>query len=229
MAESSWERIPGVLIAPRRTFGAIAERPTVLVALVIATLLGVAMIYVSFGKISPQELLRSVEASGRQLPPELDAARLHHFSLWSTAIGALLVGPLVTVVAAALFLAAIRLGGGEIDFHRALSVTVHGLLPLALAGLLTLPVILARESVGIEELQGGTLLLSSLGAFAPEAAGPTLTALLTSVDLFSIWCLALLVLGFRIVARVSRGTAAVAVGTVWALGVLLKVGLAALR
>jgi hypothetical protein len=229
VADTSWGRIPGVLIAPRRTFGAIAERPTALVALVAATLLGAAVIYISFGKIAPEELLRSVEASGRTLPPELDAVRLHRFSLWSTVIGVLLASPLVTVVAAALFLAGIRLGGGDLDYRRALSVTVHGLLPLALAGLLTLPVILARESVGIEELQGGTLLLSSLGAFAPEDAGPALTALLTSVDLFSIWSLALLVLGFRIVARVSRGAAAVAVGTVWVLGVLLKVGLAALR
>ncbi|HSM51262.1 MAG TPA: YIP1 family protein [Thermoanaerobaculia bacterium] len=229
MTESSWGRIPGVLLAPRRTFGKIAERPTVLVVLLVGTLLGAAVIYTSFGKISPQELLRSVEASGRALPPELDAVRLHRFTLWSTAIGAVFVSPLLTVVAAALFLAGVRLGGGALDYRRALSVTAHGLLPFTLAGLLTLPVILARESVGIEELQGGTLLLSSLGPFAPEGAGPALTALLTSVDLFSIWCVALLAIGFGIVARVSRKTAAVAVGTVWVLGVLVKVGLAALR
>jgi len=229
VTDNSWTRIPGVLVAPRRTFAAIAERPTALAAMLVGILLGAAVIYASFGKISPQELLRSVEASGRQLPPELDAARLHRFSLWSTVIGALFVSPLLFLAAAALLLAGIRLGGGELDYRRALSVTVHGLLPFALAGLLTLPVVLARESVGLEEVQGGTLLLSNLGAFAPEAAGPALTALLASADLFSIWCVALLVLGFEVVARVSRGTAAVAVGTVWALGVLVKVGLAALR
>ncbi|MCL4837510.1 MAG: YIP1 family protein [Thermoanaerobaculia bacterium] len=229
MTDNSWTRLPGALVAPRKTFGAIAERPTVLVALLLATLLGAAVIFASFERISPQELLRSVEASGRQLPPELDAARLHRFSLWSTVVGVLLASPLVTAVAAALLLAGIRLGGGEIDYRRALSVTVHGLLPFTLAGLLTLPVVLARQSIGIEELQGGTLLLSSLAAFAPEGAGPALVALLASVDLFSVWCLALLVLGFQIVARVSRTTASVAVGVVWALGVAVKVGMAALR
>lgn len=229
MQISALSRIPGVLVAPRRTFAAIAERPTVLVALVLATLVGAGVVHAGFGKVAPQELLRSVEESGRALPPQLDAARLHRISHWSAVGGAIVMPPLAVLLTAGLFLGGVRLAGGELDYRRALSVTVHGLLPFTLAGLLTLPVILARESIGLAEVQGGSVLLSHLGAFAPESAGPVLTALLTSVDLFSVWCIALLVLGFEVVGRVSRRASAVAVGLVWGLGVLLKVGAAALR
>jgi FtsH-binding integral membrane protein len=55
-----------------------------------------------------------------------------------------------------------------------------------------------------------------------------LHALLQSVDLFSIWTLILLVIGFSLAAKVSRKSAAAVVIVVWILFVLGKVGFAAL-
>jgi hypothetical protein len=53
-------------------------------------------------------------------------------------------------------------------------------------------------------------------------------ALLGSVNLFSLWAIVLLVIGYSIVARVSRATAMAVVSSVWLLGVALKVAVIAL-
>jgi hypothetical protein len=79
----------------------------------------------------------------------------------------------------------------------------------------------------MEELQSGQFLMSNLGFLASEETSKAVLALLTSVDVFSIWCIALLTFGYQIVARVSRGTALGTVLALWIVGVLIKVGMAA--
>ena len=59
-------------------------------------------------------------------------------------------------------------------------------------------------------------------------ANPVLHSLLQSLDAFSIWVIVLLVLGYAIAAKVSRGKAAGLVVTLWALYVLGKAGFTAL-
>lgn len=230
MDDSSFGRLVGVLLSPRRTFESIARRPSWAVALVVVVLLAVVAVWSAFVRIEPDSLLRSVaEQSGRELPASMDAESLHTMSMWSGVVGAALFGPIIYLVAAGLFLVALRLSGSDIDFRRTFSVTLHGMMPFAVAALLGIPVALAKDTVTLEEVQGGSLLASNLSLLAGDEASPLVLAVLSSVDLFSIWCIVLLVIGFGAVGRVSRAAAAASVGVVWLLGVALKVAMAALR
>ena len=65
-------------------------------------------------------------------------------------------------------------------------------------------------------------------SFAPESAGKMLVALLGSIDLFSLWSIALLAIGYRVVGKVSKTAALGVVAVLWAVVVAGKVGLAAL-
>jgi hypothetical protein len=56
-----------------------------------------------------------------------------------------------------------------------------------------------------------------------------MVALFSSFDIFSLWAIALLVIGFAAAARISKGTTAGGVIGMWLVYVLGKVGLAALR
>jgi hypothetical protein len=99
--------------------------------------------------------------------------------------------------------------------------------PFGVAALIGIPVALARDTISMEDAQGGQFLQSSLAALASEETGHVVKALLTSVDLFSIWAIVLLALGCRIVGKVSKGAAWGSVLAVWAIGILIKVGMAA--
>lgn len=230
MEDSSLGRLLCVLLSPRRTFESIAGRPSWAIALVLMVLLTGVAVWCSFTRIEPEALMRSVsEQSGRELPATMDAAALHKVSMWSGVVGAAFFAPILYLVAAGLFLVGLRLVGSDIDYRRTLAVTLHGMMPFALAALLGIPVVLARETVTLEEVQGGSLLASNLSLLAGDDAGPAVIALLSSVDLFSVWCIVLLVIGFGVVGRVSRASAGASVGGVWLLGVAIKVAMAALR
>jgi hypothetical protein len=94
--------------------------------------------------------------------------------------------------------------------------------------LLSLPSLLGRRGFGFADYQQlgffPATLPSSLTAVAPEGASASLLAVLSSIDLFSLWSMVLLSLGFAVVARVSRATAATTVVALWAVYVLGKLG-----
>jgi hypothetical protein len=62
----------------------------------------------------------------------------------------------------------------------------------------------------------------------PDATSPVILALLSRVDLFTLWVTALLAIGLSVTGRVSRAQAAVAAAAVWVVGALPTV-LGALR
>jgi hypothetical protein len=225
--DSALSRLWRVLIAPEATFRSIAARPTwALVLLVILALVGVA-IYVSFDRIDAQDLVKSMEEQGRQMPPNMTPERLAAITKWTSLGGALVFVPVLYLLTALVFWVALRMFGSDIDYRRSLSVTLHGMLPFGLASLVGIPIALAREHISMTELQSGGLVKSSLGFLVSEDTSKAVQALLTSVDLFSIWSIVLLIIGFRVVGRVARGNATAIVLVVWGIGVLLKVGLAA--
>jgi hypothetical protein len=87
---------------------------------------------------------------------------------------------------------------------------------------LTLPVILSRGEISLKEMQAGALLHSNLGFLASEADQPVAHALLASFDLFTLWSVALFILGYEVAARVSRKIAATTVLSLWLFAVALR-------
>ena len=146
-----------------------------------------------------------------------------------TVAGPLVFQPIVYLLVALVFMVLLNVLGGELTFVRSLAVTVHGMMPRLVLALLSIPVILGRDEFSAKELESGGVMASNPGAFLGEDAGPGLVALLSSFDIFSLWTIALLVIGFAIAARVSKGTAAAGVIGLWIVYVLGKVGVAALR
>lgn len=232
MENSSFGRLVGVLAAPRRTFAAIAQRPTVLVAMVVLLAIGTAAVFAAYSRIDIAEATRSqLEARGTEVSPEqleqmIDVGE--RFWWIQPLVFGLIFGPIAYLLTAAAFLLLLRLSGGELSFEQSLSTSLHAFMPQAVAGLLAIPVVLARAEIDPQEMQTGGLLASHLGVFAPEDASPVLASLLSSIDVFSLWTIVLLVLGYGLVARVSRTAATVVTLVLWALYVLIfKVGMVA--
>ncbi|MFQ5525410.1 MAG: YIP1 family protein [Thermoanaerobaculia bacterium] len=232
MEQSSFGRLVGVLVSPAQTFQSISQKPSWVVAMVVLIVVGVGVTMMMSGKMDWAEITRdSMEQRGQEVSED-QIEQIIDFQekfgpimmIGGGAVGA----PVVYLLLALVFMVLFKMLGGELDFVRSLSVVVHGMIPRAVLALLSLPVILGRDELGFEELQDGSVILSNLGAFAPEEAGPALVALLSSVDLFSIWVVILLAIGYSMVARVSRGAAVGGVIGLWAVYILGKVGLAAL-
>lgn len=232
MKDSSLGRLLGVLLAPGDTFQSIAERPTWVVPLLVLVLLGSGLQWLLQTRVDPDEMFREqirsvgVELNQQQMEKAQEQARSGSPNV--KIIGIAVLAFVFNFLVAGLFWMGFRLFGSEIDYTTTLSTSLYGFVPFGLAALLNTVVILARGSVEPIEVMSGGVLPSSLAFFAPEDAGMMARGMLQSVDVFSIWTIVLLVIGFRIAAKVSRGTAIGVVLGIWMLGIALKAGLLAL-
>lgn len=226
MHDSAWGRLIAVLVSPIRTFQSIAERPTWVVPLVVLVALTLAANAVVFPRVDMAEVIRdATEAQGQQLSDE----QIEQFAgiQGKLAFGcAVLLPPIGYLVIALILMAAFNLLGGEIKYPASFSVTLHSMMPWAVASVLTLPVALAQESIGFETLRTESILAANAAWLAPPDVGPVLLALLIRLDVFSLWALVLLALGFAAAAKVSRAKAAAVVAVLWLVYVGFRVGLA---
>ena len=226
-------RVLGVLVAPGDTFRSIAARPTWLAPLLAMVLLATVVTSMVSARLDMAQLIRhQLEAAGSQPSLEQIDQRLEtvkKLQPYLALFQGLVAAPAVYLVCALLFWVAFKLLGSDLGYKASFATTLHGLLPLGLVqALLAIPVIWNRASFTQDEARSGSFLASNLATFAPDGIGPVARALLGSVDLFSIWAVVLLVIGYRIVARVSRGAAVGVVLSLWLLGVALKAALVAI-
>jgi hypothetical protein len=111
--------------------------------------------------------------------------------------------------------------GGKPGFVPALAVSAHALLPLTLKRALSIAAVFPRRNVPLEGL--GRLLPSNPGAFLPLEAHGAGVSLLTSLDLFSVWSLALLVVGLSPLAQLTRRRTAAVTLAIWGVYVAASV------
>ncbi len=225
------QSIWGVLLSPERTFQALAARPRWLPALLLIVASALTLSILVTPRLDMTQVIReAVEKSGREVSAEqLDKqVEMAEKFKWVGTAAQVVLQPAVLLLTAAIFLVVFRLVGSEIDFRRSLAVCVHGMMPFALAALLTIPVVLSRAEISMQEVRSSSFLRSNLAAFAPESTGKAMLSLLSSVDLFSIWTIVLLAIGYRVVGRVSKAAALGVVLTLWAVAVACKVALASI-
>ena len=221
---SAFQRIGGVLFSPGETFESIARRPDWVVPFLI--IIGLALIGgIALGtRLDFHALARdAMDANPKTAEMPADAAETAtKFMAASMKIGSFLA-PVLTAIGifltAGVLQLAFRLFGGEGTFKQALAVTNYAWMPRAIKGILGLIVILSRESVDIFTLQNPVM--SNLGfLFAPKDH-PLGFALASSLDVFSIWCLILLIIGFSKVSRQSTSKSASIVIGLWVVVTLL--------
>lgn len=228
MEESGLGRLVGALVTPRRTFEAVGRRPTWVLPLVALVLAAAVNNVVLAARTDFAALTReAMERSGQ----DIDAQRVELVAGLQRAVApvtAVASVPIALLALALVFWVALKLVGGELSYRQSLAVVGHGLLPWLPAMLLSLPSLLARPAFGLADYEDlgffPATIPSSLAAAAPAGASPGLEAVLASLDLFSLWSLALLGLGFSVAAGVSRLTAGAAVVSLWLVYVLAKVG-----
>lgn len=229
MHDSAWGRLIAVLVSPSRTFESIAARPTWAVAMIVLVVLSAASGVLAWQRVDAEQMAQGTREAMIKQGQEPSAEQLERIAGFQRGFGlgcSVVIPPVAYLLSALVLMAALKLAGGEIGFPASLAVTLHGMMPWAVAALLTVPVVLAQQSIDFHLLQAGILLASSAAAFVPPDTNPVLLAVLSSLDVFSFWTIALLTIGFAIVAKVSRGKAAATVIASWLVWVAVKIALA---
>lgn len=226
-------RMIGALFNPVETFADIARAPSFLAPMALFVVLGIAFAWMMNQRVDWPNFIRSqAERSPRfaQLSEEQKQQAIgpqtRFAPMFAYAIGAL-GSPLSILILSAVYLLAFNvMAGAGVRFKQAFGIVTHALMPSSIASMLGL-ITMSFKKFG--DVDPERLLASSVSAFLDNEAPRWLLSLGGSLELFWLWALCLLGMGFAAAnpKKISTGKGiGIAVG-VWAVYVAIKVGLAA--
>jgi hypothetical protein len=226
-------RLIGAVVSPQATFESIARRPGWLLPVLLLVVVNAAVAFSSIrrGYVSAY-LEKQAESSPLTagLTPQqrqLILATQLRVAPVSTYAFAIVGTPVGLLIVAAVFLGVFRIGfGAEIKFAQSFSITAYAAVPSILRGLVALAFLWARPPTGANP---GTASMSSLAAYLPAGAPLWLVSLGVKLDIFALWTLVLLAVGYAAASakKAPFGSALGVVLGIWVLYLLVTVGLVA--
>jgi len=216
---NGFQRIIGVLFSPNETFASIARQPDWVVPLVVILVVSILAGIVFAQRVDFTAPVRE-QMESRNLPQDqidravrITAAASKIFSYLSPVLSLIFL-----LIIAALLLVAFRLFGGEGDFRQAFSVTNYAWMPGVLKSIILTALVAAR---GASATELPTLLRSNLAFLTSMKTNLLLFTLLSKIDIFTIWLLALFIIGFASIAKFTKAKSAAIVISLWVVWTLL--------
>lgn len=209
------ERIIGVLSSPVSTFESIVRRPNILGPLLIFVLVSIASSIAVAVKVDFTAMAREAIEANPSIPADRaeGAVNMTRSIMKVSMYASPLLTVLILVITAGICLLAFRMFGGEGDFNTAMSVTIYAWFPRLIRGILGVIVMLAKGSLTIYDLQNPVM--SNLGFLFDPKTNPLGYAIGSAVDIFNIWSVVLLILGFAAMSRLPRVRSAVIIVVLW--------------
>ena len=209
-----------VFVSPSRGLASAADARSIVAPLVSATIISILVTLlfvprVDFGKTISDSLDRKPETAAQMTPHQREEAVTQGAKVGRVlayAAGVLVPAGTALIVAFFLFVA-FRVAGAQPPFAPTLAVAIWGLLPGYVKAILGIPAILRQGT--IDPRTAERLLPTNPAAFFPAEATGVHVRLLSALDLFTLWSLALVILGTAHVAQVSKARAATVVVVLW--------------
>jgi hypothetical protein len=231
------QRLTAIFFEPKKLFDDVARRRSWLGVFIIASVLTAAAVYTVTSRMDREAYLRKaiqMNPLTRNIPDAQISALVSRppgiYERISPILSPinLLIG--YALLAGIFFLLFLLIGTG-ISYKSAFAVTVWAVFPSS-AVLLLLSILLSYvKDPATLEINPASNVASHLGwLVSDEKAHPGLSSLLSSLDLFSFWSIALLSVGFVSASegKLTTAKAATAIGILWLIWVLGKAGVLAL-
>ncbi len=225
-----FDRLIGVFFRPKATFGDIAARPSWVAPILLLSILGLGVGAIMNQRVDWGSYIRQqAEKNSRfaQLPEDQKeralAPQTRFVPIITYAFGAL--GPgIFALILTLIYWGAFNLfAGAQFRFGSSFGIVSHAFMPSAIASLLAILTLYLKK---FGEADPQHLLASSLGAVVGSDAPKWLDSLGNSIEIFWIWCLALVAIGFSAAnpKKVSAGKAYGIVFGLWLFWLVVKVG-----
>jgi membrane protein insertase Oxa1/YidC/SpoIIIJ len=212
---SEGQRLGNTFFAPSKTFTDLRRSASWWLPFLLSAIVSVMFVYVvdqkvGFRKamenqirIQPKqaERLERLPADQREKAMQRQTGFWRVFSYASPLVGLLFYLIIATVLFATFKFAA----SADIRFKTVYALVVFAWLPAIFVSLLAIVSLLAGASSDGFLIQSPAA--TNLGIIVDPAPSPALYALLSSVDVFTIWSLILMAIGVTCISKVKRGTA----------------------
>jgi hypothetical protein len=222
-------RMTGIIVSPTRTFAEIARRPTWVVPFLTLCVLSIVVSGLLAQKTDWRSFFeRQMSKNSRfdQMPQDqkdnILEKQVKYAPKFAFAFGVTFT-PIFVLFITLVYWGAFNLfNGAALTFKQAFGMVSHAFVPLIISSLLATIILLIKPHGDVDPEH---FLASNLGAFLPDDAPKWLVALGQSLELFWIWTLALVALGFSAASpkKIKPAGAFLTVYGLWAVWVLCKV------
>ena len=223
---SGTNSILGVFFSPGPTMEDLLRRPRFLPALLLVTITSMGVMGLAMHRgVIEQFMRQKMENSPRmeRVPAEQRERIIEQAVKFSsyTWVGGAAVGPTLGLLATSGFFLLLSnvILGAKAKFRQMLAIVSHAWLPNGVVGLLSIPILLAKEPDTID--MQNIVALSNLGFLFDSAQQPKLYAMASGFDLFSFWVIGLLAIGISLVTRKSKAAVLPVIVVPWLLYVLV--------
>ena len=233
--KSFFSRIRGVYASPRDAFGEIGRAPRVLVPMVILIIMGLLVGFYLSRNLDLESMLASrlesavQQGSLTQQQMEQQLAILSKFAGVQLIVGSMISSLLLALVIAGYGKLVSVFSGAESRFKSLLSVTVYVLIAISvIQSGLTILIMQLKGPGSVDLTHVGSVVASSLGAILTSIMGDDalpkfVIGLANAVDVFAIWMIALLAIGYSAVSnKLKTGTAALWLGIAYAIIAVIR-------
>ena len=226
---NSIARVFGALFNPRPTFESIVRRPTWLLPIILGCIIFIGLVAAFGHRGGWESFMEKQDASNssiQNMTPEARQALIDRQVKIAPIFGYVegVIVPFISALAVAgVLLGAFTVTGTtKTDFKTSLGIVAYAGLPWIIQGLLGILVLFLKDPSTVD-LQN--LVASNPGAILSSDAPKWLAALLGSIDIFAIWNMVLIGIGFSATnpKKLSVGKAFGTVLAVWSFYVILKV------
>jgi len=214
--------VVGTFTRPSETFRRLVVRPTwwlPLALVLIATIVSWVVVSpkVDMDRTIRESIEKRAEKSGRTLAPEMIDRQVQMSKKMMPVFFAVAVtGSAVLFFFAALVLwGSAKAMGAEARYTQLLAIWGHAGLPSVLGALLAIPIFLQVPDDSLTQDAVKQVVKSNVGAFLDPSAPLALRSFASSLDVFSLAVLFLLVLGFRRLPGLSKGAATATPIVLW--------------
>ncbi|HUE54739.1 MAG TPA: YIP1 family protein [Candidatus Udaeobacter sp.] len=227
---SPFARIIGVFFSPKNTFEDIVRKPGWITPVLVSTVLSIIAVIALNQRVNWREYIaqqieknpRAAQLSADQKQQQIEVSA--KFTVAIVYVAGIFVPACFALVVGLVMMGAYNLlAGAGARFSAALSIVAHA----ALVGIVSTPlflVVLFLKPPG--SIDPENPLATNLGVLLPEESAKWLVALCKSFDIFTIWTLILIAIGFAAVnPRKLKGSKSFVIAfSVWATYVVLRVG-----
>lgn len=230
--KNSFQRIAGVFFAPVETFADIARKPDILVPLLVILAIGFVSTFLVMPHLDWDAMLAQQQEMVKKQNPNVSDSDLAQMGKFTKAIGKVMgyISPVLVIIGyliiALVIWGACRLMGGQGDFKQAFSATLYAHFPRVVLGIIASVVVMARGMVDPSTM--ATVVKSSPAFLVDMKEQPVLFSLLGSFEIFQIWTIILLIIGFAALSKLSKAKTAAIIISLWVITVVVKLGFAAL-
>jgi hypothetical protein len=237
-------RLTGTLLSPGETFADVNRRATWLAPVIIAVITVVAAsvfftwrVHPNWDEITRTQIKKQLDKTNQSLPEEQMEQRVNigkTIAKYYPLIGAI-VTPIGYVIIAGIFALGMMLIQAKTTFKKILSVVCWTFAAMGvLQAIVMMASLMVRDEEGLRNIdptQPSGIVPTNLAVFLASDASAVIKAVAGSLDVFSIWTLILLSIGFAAIAgsrKITTGKAASVVFGFWLVFVVIKVGWAAM-